>query len=230
MSESEAHLQTKKQIADALGVGLRTVTNWITRGCPSTVGDNGRRLLHLTEVQAWRANRSQRQPANPGRASRTPTLAQAELARKLTIAKRNELALATERGLKGLGLADKIRAAETYDDLLAYTKEVTALVSAGHLGVARGNAIRSLVAQMERTLNTRREVEGEGTERFAMGSPAAIEIMEAWEWIICRERRARVRDYVLEEARLDAEEYPNVDLTEHPPEGTPAHPPDDSDG
>lgn len=218
MAEPHPRNQTKKDVAETLGVQLRTVTNWIASGCPSEIGPDGRRLLDLTEVRQWRLDReSQSAPTSPGSGGK-PTLAQAELARKLTIAKRNELALAAERGLKGLGLADEIRAAETHDDLLAYTKEVTALVSAGLLSVARGNAIRSLVAQVEKTLTTSRQLAETTSERFAMGSPEAIVLMEAWEWIICPERRARVHEYVLREAQLDAEEYPNVDLTENPPE------------
>jgi len=217
----QAQFLTPKQLAPLLGKTPRTIRRWLDEeGCPRA-GDSPLRARE-DEVRAWCAEQGRHlKPAAEAR-SRRPSLAQAELARKLTIAKRNELDLAAERGLKNLGLADKIREAETHDDLLAYTKEVTALVSDGLLPVSRGNTLRSLVAQMGRTLTARLEQEVSADKHgFAMGSPEGVELMEAYEWIICPDRQQRVREYVQREAALDAEEYPNVDLTENPPQAEP---------
>lgn len=115
---------SRAQLATGLGVDQRTVTRWVDMGCPHS-RIKRRLLFNETEVRAWCAQHGLALPAAapagdgaPPSAPRAP-LAMADLARKLTLAKRSELELAAERGLKDLGLDEKIRKARTFEEYAA---------------------------------------------------------------------------------------------------------------
>jgi len=157
---------TKADIASVFGVRPRTVNRWLEQGCPHSRDERGRPLLDVNEVRRWRAGAPGVGGGDEGAgpadalASRS-SLAKVELARKLTAAKRNELEFAAERGLRDLGLGDKIRAASTYDDLVEISKEVGALLGSGSLAPARGRAIQALLAEARHNMRARRELEGD---------------------------------------------------------------------
>jgi excisionase family DNA binding protein len=213
---------TSKQLAALFGVTDRTVRWWASDlGCPHT-RQARRYLFDEAEVRAWQAGRPQAEVAEPppgaeAPASATPfasrdSLAKAELVRKLTVAKRNELDLAAERGLKDLDLGDRIRAAQTHRDLAVISKEVGALLGTGTLHPSRGRAIQALLAEARHNLREHRQVEGdEEPQRLLLVSEEGAELLEAFEWIVSEERRARVLALTKAEAEEDAAEDPHVD-------------------
>lgn len=212
---------TKAELAEALNVKPRTVTRWVAKGCPNERGPAGQLLFDLAEVVAWRRQRDaeavdddadERGPppaADPTQA----TLRKAELARKLTLARRTELELAAERGLKDLELGDKIRAAKTHDDMLAISSEVCALIGSGDLSPTRGRAIQALLAEMRRSLKEHLGAEGgEDPERIVLLSEEGTRLVEDFEAIVSDERRAQILEHVAQQRAVDEEESPNVDL------------------
>ena len=219
---------TSKQLAARLGVTDRTVRWWASDlGCPHT--RQGRRYLYdEAEVRSWKAGRPQAdlgEPQPPPSAGApaprtTPlasrdSLAKAELARKLTVAKRNEMDLAAERGLKDLDLGDRIRAAQSHHDLAVISKEVGALLGTGALHPSRGRAIQALLAEARHNLREHREVEGdEEPQRLLLVSEEGAELLEVFEWIVSEERRARVLSLAKTEAEADAAADPHVDTAQ----------------
>ena len=217
---------TSKQIAAIFGVTDRTVRWWASDlGCPHT--RSGRRyLFDEAEVRAWQAGRPQADLAEPPPGAGPPapsapplasrdSLAKAELARKITVARRNEMDLAAERGLKDLDLGDRIRAAESHHDLAVISKEVGALLGTGALHPSRGRAIQALLAEARHNLREHRQVEGdEEPQRLLLVSEEGAELLEAFEWIVSDERRARVLALAKAEAEEDAAEDPHVDTAQ----------------
>ncbi|MGE0713791.1 MAG: helix-turn-helix domain-containing protein [Planctomycetota bacterium] len=230
---------TSKQLAALLGVTDRTVRWWASDlGCPHT--REGRRyLFDEAEVRAWQGSRPQADllgpPPEQGTAAHAAaplasrdSLAKAELARKLTVAKRNELELAAERGLRDLDLGDRIRAAESHRDLAVISKEVGALLGTGALHPARGRAIQALLAEARHNLREHREVEGvEEPQRLLLVSEEGAELLEAFEWIVSEERRGRVLALVKAEADADVAEDPHVDTAQGLDPDAVTEPPDD---
>ena len=221
-------LLTLDQLADALQVTKRTATRYVKKGCPSS--EDGQ-LFNEAEVRAWCAQEGLRllpppatsapsvaQPAGaaaPPVASRA-SLQTAELARRLTIARKNELELAAEKGLKDLGLGERIRAAKTHADLLEFTKQVIELVGEGSMSPVRARSLQGLLAQAARQLKASRETDSDGeTERLILTTEEGGELVEAFEGIVSDERRAECTAFVLDAAARDLEENPNVDLAEH---------------
>ena len=217
-------LLTKAEIAALFGVTRRTVTNWLARGCPSEEGPGGRRLFNEPAVRAWHQARAREDdeepvPLRPGDPAARATLAKAELVRKLTQAKREEMELAAERGLKDLELAEKIRGASTHDDMLAISREVCALIGSGGLSPTRGRAIQGLLGEMRRSLKEHLgSGEGEEPEQLMLLSEEGARLVEDFEAIVSDERRARALQHMARERSLDEEENPNVDLAALTPE------------
>lgn len=224
---------TAEQLAIALGVTERTVWRWLERGCPS---DEEPRRFDAEEVRAWCVAHGLQAPtapstppsAEPGAPSRpspppstppiTATLATAELARRLTVARKNELELQAEKGLKELGLGEKIRAAQTHADLLEYTKQVIDLVGSGAMTPERGRTLQGLVTTAGRHMKAR-HAEGAGApERILLTTEEGWSLLEAFEGIVSDARRARLVELVLAAAAEDAEENPNADLAAGLPE------------
>ena len=211
---------TVAETAAALGVSARTVRRWIGEGCPAN-----RRpwRLDADEVRAWCTDQGRRArstaapigaPASPSRA----TLATAELARRLTVARKNELELQAEKGLKELGLGEKIRAAQTHADLLEYTKQVIDLVGSGAMTPERGRTLQGLVTTAGRHMKAR-HAEGAGApERILLTTEEGWTLLEAFEGIVSDARRADLVELVLAAAAEDQQENPNVDLAAGLPE------------
>lgn len=212
---------TRAQLAKALGVNPRTVTGWVGEGCPCT-RDGNRLQFDETAVRAWRAKRGSHasDAASPSDGDAPPftsrdSLARAELVRKLTVARKNELELAAEKGLKDLDLASRIRGAKTHDDMLAISSEVCALVGSGSLSPVRGRTIQGLLAEMRHSLKEHRDTEvDEDTERFVPLTNDGARLVEDFEAIVSDERRAALLDHVREQRALDEAEHPNVDLAD----------------
>jgi hypothetical protein len=229
---------TAEQLAVVLGVKARTVWRWLKQGCPSK--ENPRRFDE-EEVRAWCAARglpvspapsapvAAEPSAPPSTGTSRATLATAELASKLTRARKNELELQAERGLKDLGLEAQIRASRTLDDLVAIGREALALVSSGRLSPTRGRTIQGLLGETRQAMTKQREVEGDGEpERLILMTEEGGQLVRAFEGIVSDARRAEVLALVAAAAQKDQEENPNVDLAAYvEPEPGPEVPPAD---
>lgn len=206
---------TLRELADSFGVTPRTVKRWVKQGCPCS-RDRGRLLFDQEEVRQWRQGHGPGWQGGPGAApgfsASRESLAKAELARKLTQAKKNELELSAERALKDLKLGDKIRAAKSHDDLANLSQEVGALVGSGSLSTARSHAIRGLLAEARHNMKEHRSAEGEEEpERLLLATEEGAEMLRVFEGICSDERRTQVMAYLLAEAEVDLQEYPDVD-------------------
>lgn len=212
---------TVEQLAAALGVSARTLRRWILdEGCPA---DKHPQRVNVAEVRAWCAAQGKRLPPTPAPVAPEPgappptgpsraTLATAELARRLTAARMNELELAAEKGLKELGLGERIRAAKTHADLLEYTKQLIELVGSGALTPERGSSLRQLIAQASREMKAGHAEGEDARERILLTTEEGWTLLEVFEGIVSDARRAELVALVLAAAKEDAEENPNVDL------------------
>ncbi len=199
---------TKAQVAALFGVSTRTVTAWVARGCPVTARPGRPHLFSEAEVRHWR-----RGEEGPKGSPSSETLRKAELARKLTLARRNELELAAERGLPDLQLDEQIRAARTHDDLMEISKEVGALLGSGSLSPARGRAIQSLLAEARHNMREHRQAEGnDEPDRLILLTSEGAELVRMFEAVCSEERRAGILAHVQAEAEIDLTEHPNVDM------------------
>ncbi|MCO5166599.1 MAG: helix-turn-helix domain-containing protein [Planctomycetes bacterium] len=232
--------QTKQQIAEALGVSVRTVERYVTRGCPHTTV-KGRPLFSEAEVRRWRdgealsgrvgrpshADALPDEPAPVPRPSPTPpvpapafgseaaskqNLAKAELARKISIAKKNELEVAAEKALRELGLDQKIRDARGFDDLARINHEVAALIASGALLPSRGQAIQRLMAEARQNLVAQQQAvpEQASTQVFLCTEEGGL-LLRMFEGIVSDARRERIMALVRDQAEADLVENPNVD-------------------
>ncbi len=215
---------TKAQLAEALGVTTRQVNRWLKQGLPCT-REGGKPLMNADEARAWRAARTnaaaedaddeEEGEARPG--ATLDTLARAELARKLTIAKKHELELAAEKGLKNLDFAGKVRRARTEDEVLEITSEACALVSSGAMTPQRGNSVEKLLARMLRCIVARRDVDGdEDQDTLLIVTREGHDLLDLFEGIVSDERRTRILEHVRGEAATDLTEHPNTDTALEP--------------
>lgn len=220
--DTEGPSLTKAEVAALFGVTPRTVNNWMDRGCPNERGPDGRCLFDATAVRAWRQDLKAEESASPGGptdfASRA-NLVKADLVRKLTQARRQELELAAERGLKDLELADTIRGAKTHDDMLAISREVCALIGSGALNPTRARAIQQSLGDMRRHLKEHLDSGGaEDSERIVLLSDEGVRLVDDFEAIVSDERRGQILEHVSHERQVDEEEHPNLDLAALSPE------------
>ncbi len=212
----------RNQLAKALGVAARTVTRWVEMGCPYA-RVKGRLMFDDGEVRAWCAQQGLDLPAAPtppaGAAMPRGPAATADLVRKLAQAKRSELELAAERGLRDLGLDERIRGCKTFEEFAAIDLEVAALLANGTLSPDRARAIQGSTAGARQNTKAHHEADdGLDRERFVLASEDALKIAEAFEGIVSDERRASIVAHVLAEAAVDLAEHPNVDLADGVPD------------
>lgn len=208
-------------------------------------GRGGRRLLDHDAVARWRAARAP-QPAEsappdptptagpaPGDAARLPskqTLVHAELARKVTVARMNEMALTAEKGLKDQGLDKLIRAAQSHADLLEYTKRVMELVGTGAMTSERGRTLTGLVAQAARHMKARSEAEGDDDpDVLVLATEEGTRLVATFEGIVSDARRAELIALVEAAAAKDREENWNADLAAHVEQEPDLTPPSDEE-
>lgn len=224
-------LLTKGQLAKAKGVSVRTVDRWLKKGCPSVPDDDGRHRFDIAAVNAWldtqEADPGADVPPSAGTEGASPSpltprdpLRQADMVRKVNQARRSELELAAERGLKDLGFDAKILAARTFEDYAEIDRQVAALLARGAMTPDRARAIMSAIGDARQNTKAHRDAADgqDDLERFALASDEALRIVEAFEGIVSDERRAKVLEHVLAEAAADLAETPNVDLAEGVPE------------
>ena len=233
--------RTKKQLADVLGVSVRTVERYVARGCPcATV--SGRLMFSEAEVRRWqeqeavtgRTGRPSHADALPDHPAPAPvprpaappvehapveqgvskqTLAKAELARKLSIARKTEMELASEKALRDLGLDQKIREAKGFNELAQINQEVAALLASGVLLPARGQAIQRVMAEARQNMLARQQAEPEQEDgRVFLCTEEGGLVLRLFEGIVSDARREQVLALVREHAEADLAENPNVDM------------------
>lgn len=218
---------SKRQLAQALGVSVRTVERYAQRGCPSSKV-KGQVRFSEPESRRWlasqgntgRAGRPSHQdalPSRPHRPTNAPvaskqSLAKAELARKISIARKNELEVASERALKDLGLDQKIREARGFGDLIAINQEVAALLASGSLLPSRGQAIQRLMAEARQNILAQQEAGREHADgRVFLCTEEGGLMLRVFEGIVSDARREIVLRVVREQAEADLRENPDVD-------------------
>jgi len=216
---------SKRQLAQALGVSVRTVERYAQRGCPSSKV-KGQVRFSLREVRSWRE--SQGNTGRPGRPSHMDvlpsspapsapvaskqSLAKAELARKISIARKNELEVASERALKDLGLDRKIREARGFRDLVAINQEIAALLASGSLLPSRGQAIQRLMAEARQNMLAQQDAGREHADgRVFLCTEEGGLMLRVFEGIVANARREIVLRVLKEQAEADLQENPNVD-------------------
>lgn len=230
--------RTKEQIAKALGVSVRTVERYAARGCPSAKV-KGRLMFSEAEVRRWQEQEAVTGKAGrPGHADALPdpppapapgprpaipppmggetaskqNLAKAELARKISIAKKNELEVAAEKALRELGLDQKIREAQGFGDLVRLNQEVAALLASGVLLPARGQAIQRVMAEARQNMLARQQAEPEhADQRVVLCTEQGGLLVRIFEGIVSDARREVVLRVVKEQAEADLREHPAVD-------------------
>ena len=223
---------SKRQLAKALGVSVRTVERYAQRGCP-TSKVKGQLRFSEQEVRRWqadqgntgRAGRPSHQDAlpswpaapSPGAGSNAPvaskqSLAKAELARKISIARKNELEVASEKALKDLGLDQKIRDASGFGDLIALNQEVAALLASGSLLPSRGQAIQRLMAEARQNMLAQQDAGREHADgRVFLCTEEGGLMLRVFEGIVSDARREIVLRVLREQADFDLLEHPDVD-------------------
>lgn len=225
------HSLGKAQIARVMGVSVRTVERWLSRGCPHTKS-KGKILFAEHEVRRWqqgealtgRTGRPSHEDAlpeaAPPHAQQVPgsapvaskqSLARAELARKISIAKKNELEVAAEKALKDLGLDQKIRAAGTHEDLFRLNQEVAALIASGVLLPGRGQALQRVLAEARQNLRAQREDEGPSSdpERSFLCTEDAATLARVFDCIVSDQHRQAVLQFAHERAADDLRDHPD---------------------
>ena len=220
---------SKKQLAEALGVSARTVERYAQRGCPSSK-EKGQLRFSEQEVRRWRTGQATTgragrpshadalpQPAPARSAASSPvaskqSLAKAELARKISIARKTELHVASEKALKDLGLDAKIREAKGFVDLIAINQEVAALLASGSLLPSRGQAIQRVMAEARQNMLAQQEAgQQHGDGRVFLCTEEGGLMLRVFEGIVSDARREAVLRLVKEQAEADLLENPNVD-------------------
>lgn len=222
---------SKRQLAQVLGVSVRTIERYSQRGCPSSKV-KGQLRFSEQEVLRWRASqgntgragRPSHQDALPSRAVVRPapahgppvaskqSLAKAELARKISIARKNELEVASEKALKDLGLDQKIRDARGFGDLIAINQEVAALLASGSLLPSRGQAIQRLMAEARQNMLAQQDAGREHADgRVFLCTEEGGLMLRVFEGIVSGARREIVLRVLKEQAEADLLENPDVD-------------------
>ena len=221
---------SKCQLAQALGVSVRTVERYAQRGCPSSKV-KGQLRFSLQEVRSWRTSegntgrpgRPSHMDALPDRPAPTPpvasgpvaskqSLAKAELARKISIARKNELEVASEKALKNLGLDKLIREARGFGDLVAINQEIAALLASGSLLPSRGQAIQRLMAEARQNMLAQQDAGREHADgRVFLCTEEGGLMLRVFEGIVSESRRERVLRVLKEQAEADLLENPDVD-------------------
>jgi hypothetical protein len=208
----------KHELAERLSVSIRTIERWLKIGCPHSRDDMGALVFDEPAVVAWARDRDLlRGRPDPGSESRSilsdgpvatrENLTKAEIARKISIVRRNELENAAERGLKALDLAERIREARTLDEVNAIGREVAALVASGSLVAARATALRQLLGDSRRGLvDAARDSRDVDDERVVLCSTRGLRVLQAFEAIASDERQARVEACVAVELEQDLQD------------------------
>ncbi len=218
---------SKRELAKALGVSVRTVERYAQRGCPSSKV-KGQLRFSEQEVRSWRTSEGNTgrpgrpshmdalperpAPAASGPVASKQSLAKAELARKISIARKNELEVASEKALKNLGLDKLIREARGFGDLVAINQEIAALLASGSLLPSRGQAIQRLMAEARQNMLAQQDAGREHADgRVFLCTEEGGLMLRVFEGIVSESRRERVLRVLKEQAEADLLENPDVD-------------------
>lgn len=229
---------SKAEVADALGVTIRTVNRWRALGCPR-VEEAGEERYVVDQVQAWldsregtaeapHSAREESEPPAPSTAvptfsslpPRGPTAVtketrqRAEVAKIIASTRMTELEVQQEKNLRDRPLAELIRAATTLEDLGELTTEILALVGEGSLRPVRANALHKLLVERRQQLKAQEHDRPDPLGGKVLLCTAEVEpIVRAFEAIYSDERRARVANFLLEVYEEDLAEAPATDTS-----------------
>ena len=234
----------KQTLATAFGVTPRTVQRWIQQGCPHERDGEGTPSFDVEEVRRWSTSPTSRAPSPPAGGQPSPPAPapppaprpaapdpleasdvaaqsfdqlhkRARAAQGVARARKAELELQQEKGLKDLGLADRIAAAQTWADLVQLAREVTRHVASGAISTQRGQALRQLLAetrhavrQQERETTTRGAQDG----RLVLVTEEARQLAEDFDTLVNGWRRRWVLEAVALHRAADKAELPEGDL------------------
>jgi hypothetical protein len=227
----------KQVLAEAFGVTPRTVQRWLQQGCPHQRDEDGALSFDVDEVRRWStapAPRPAVAPAAPPPSRPTPPPAdaldaapgpaspsldhvrlRARTAQDLARARKAELELQQEKGLKELGLDERIASAQTWGDLVQLAREVTRHVASGAITTQRGQALRQLLAE---TRHAVRQQEREATTRGAHDGRLVLVTEEArqlavdFDTLVNGWRRRWITDALAHHRAADRVELPEGDL------------------
>lgn len=163
---------------------------------------------HAKAVAAAAAKRA---AANADAAGTRGDLARARLEQSALRARRTELALQSELGLKGLGLGDMIREAKSLEALARVGLEVAARDAEGALTPVRSRSLKAQLTEARQLLQAHAAQPKEEADHVALYRAETLEVAEAFDKLVSDERRARVRAFVLAALEEDLRELPNVD-------------------
>lgn len=215
---------TKQELADQIGKTLRSINRYVQQGCPWVPGPDGEQHFVLEEVAAWLGrHRPQDDPppasplAPPGPAGVARDVRQrAEAAKAFATAKRAELDVQAEKGLRQLGLDEKILAAASFEDLATVGREVAAAALRGDLVPGRATVVRQLVSDVRQSMLRahQRADEGEELDRMLLLTEEGATVAQLFD-SLCNGWRRR---WVLEALRAllveDEKEFPAGEVPE----------------
>lgn len=163
------------------------------------------------QAKAVAAAAAKRAAANADAAGTRGDLARARLEQSALRARRTELALQSELGLKGLGLGDMIREAKSLEALARVGLEVAARDAEGALTPVRSRSLKAQLTEARQLLQAHAAQPKEEADHVALYRAETLEVAEAFDKLVSDERRARVRAFVLAALEEDLRELPNVD-------------------
>lgn len=232
----------KQALAEAFGVTPRTVQRWLQQGCPHQRSEDGALSFDVDEVRRWSTAPAPRPAAAAGAApasppppplrpsSTTDTLdatpgpaspsldhvrLRARTAQDLARARKAELELQQEKGLKELGLDERIASAQTWGDLVQLAREVTRHVASGAITTQRGQALRQLLAETRHAVRQQeREAGARGAHdgRLVLVTEEARQLAVDFDTLVNGWRRRWVAEALALHRAADRTELPEADL------------------
>lgn len=222
-------LLNKYELARELGIAVRSVERYQQRGCPFSHDDENRTVFDLEAVERWLEAEGvvvRPEPPAPPPAPRPAfsdgaapvskdSLQRAKLARDLSVARKNELEINAEKGLKELGLDQKIRGAKTLTQLAEVCAEFAAFVSSGTIQPQRSHALRQTLGLLEKAIRSK-EAETKTDGRMWLCTEQAFRMAEVFDKIGNGWRRQWLLDAARAHLDQDMIELPGfeVDMTE----------------
>ncbi len=218
----------KQDLADLFGIDIRTVYRWIARGCPTVRGPEGEELFLPDQVRQWKATQAERRDESPHSPPDPTPFApssagvprdvrqRAEAAKALASARRAELEVQAEKGLKELGLDEKILQAASFEDLATVGREVAAAALRGDLVPGRATVVRQLVSDVRQSMLRALQATEEKDElgRMLLLTEESAEVAQLFDALCNGWRRRWVLEALRAHLREDEREFPAGEVAE----------------